>query len=58
METDAGQLNETVAGPNLYRESADTITLTLARQEQLKAELEHCYARWEALEVRRGNFRG
>ena len=58
LETDAGQLNETVAGPNFYRESADTITLTLARQEQLKAELEHCYARWEALEVRRGNFRG
>ena len=58
LETDAGQINETVAGPNFYRESADTITLTLARQEQLKAELEQCYARWEALEVRRGSFRG
>jgi len=58
LETDAGQLDETVAGPNFYRESAETITLTLARQEQLKAELEQCYARWEALEVRRGSFRG
>jgi ATP-binding cassette subfamily F protein uup len=58
LETDAGQLCETVAGPNFYRESADTIKTTLARQEQLQAELAQSYARWETLEVRRGSFRG
>ncbi len=58
LETDARQLNETVAGPNFYRESADTIKTTLARQERLQAELEQSYARWEALEARRGSFRG
>lgn len=54
----AGRLDETVAAPNFYRESADTIKVTLARQEQLRAELEESYARWEVLEARRGSFRG
>ncbi|TDI22407.1 MAG: ATP-binding cassette domain-containing protein [Acidobacteria bacterium] len=58
LEDDAGQLNETVAGPHFYRESADTIKTTLARQEQLQAELAQSYARWETLEARRGSFRG
>ena len=58
LEDDAGQLNETVAGPDFYRESADTIKKTLAQQERLQAELEQSYARWGALEARRGNFRG
>ena len=58
LETDAAQLNEMVASPTFYRESADTITATLARQERLQAELEQSYARWEALEARRGSFRG
>ena len=57
LEADAGQLDETVADPNFYRESADTIRTTLARQERLQKELEECYARWEALEARRGSFR-
>ena len=47
-----------VAGPDFYRESADTIKKTLARQERLQAELERSYARWEVLEARRGSFRG
>ena len=58
LETDAGRLDETVAGPSFYRESADTIKQTLARQERLQMELEQSYARWEALEARRGSFRG
>ena len=58
LETDAWQINATVAGPSLYRESADTIKKTLARQEQLRTELEQTYACWEALEARRGSFRG
>ncbi len=58
LETDAGQLDETVAGPSFYRESAETIRVTLARQAQLQAELEEFYARWESLEARRGSFRG
>ena len=57
LEADAGLLDETVANPNFYRESADTIRTTLARQERLQNELEESYARWEALEVRRGSFR-
>ena len=57
LEADAGQLDETVAGPNFYRESAYTIRTTLARQERLQKELEESYARWEALETRRGSFR-
>ena len=58
LETDARQLNETVAGPSFYREPADTIRKTLAQQEQWQTELEQSYARWEALEARRGSFRG
>jgi ATP-binding cassette subfamily F protein uup len=57
LEADAGQLDETVAGPAFYRESADTIRTTLARQERLQKELEESYTRWEALESRRGSFR-
>ena len=58
LETDARQLNETVAGPSFYREPVDTIKKTLSQQEQLQTELEQSYARWEALEARRGSFRG
>ena len=58
LEADAGLLDETVAGRNFYRESADTIKATLARQEGLQAILKQSYARWEALEARRGSFRG
>jgi ATP-binding cassette subfamily F protein uup len=58
LEADAQRLQETVAGPDFYLESADTIKTTLARLEQAKAELEQTYARWEALETRRGSFRG
>ena len=58
LETDAGQLDKTVAGPSFYRESAEIIRVTLARQAQLQAELEASYARWESLEARRGSFRG
>ena len=58
LETEAGQLNEMVARENFYREPADTIKTMLARQEQLQAELEQSYARWDDLEARRGSFRG
>ena len=58
LETAAGQLTETVAGPTFYRAGVDTIKMTLARQEHVQAELERSYARWEDLEARRGSFRG
>ena len=58
LEADAGQLNETVAGSDFYREPADTIKTALARLEQVQAELERSYVRWEELEARRGSFRG
>ena len=58
LETETGQLAETVAGPTFYRESVETIKATLARQERVQAELEQSYARWEDLEARRGSFRG
>ena len=57
LETEAGQLDEKVGSQNFYRESADTIKTLLARQEQLRAELEQSYARWDDLEARRGSFR-
>ena len=58
LESEAGQLAETVAGSTFYRESVETIKTTLARQERVQAELEQSYARWEDLEARRGSFRG
>ena len=39
-----------MADAAFYRQSAEQITATLARLEQIGRELEACYARWEALE--------
>ncbi len=58
LEDDARRLNQTVAGPDFYREPADTIKTTMGRLEQVQSELEGAYARWEELEARRGGFRG
>ena len=58
LEADAGDLNAEVTGPAFYRETAETIKTTLARQARLQVELEQWYARWEELEARRGSFRG
>ena len=58
LEVATAGLNDTVAGPNFYREPPDSIKTTLTRLEQMRAELETSYARWEDLEARRGSFRG
>ena len=58
LEAEAGQLNETVAGPTFYREPAETIKTALARLDRVQTELEQSYVRWEELEARRGTFRG
>ena len=44
--------------PDYYRETRETIETTLARLDQVRSDLNDAYARWQALEERRGNFRG
>ena len=58
LETATRRLNETVTGPGFYRETPAAIKTTLARLDEVKQELDAAYARWEALEARRGSFRG
>ena len=50
LETEQTQLEAAVASPEFYQESADAIRRTLARIEELKAELDRAYARWDELD--------
>ena len=58
LEAETERLNETVSKPDYYRETRETIETTLARLDQVRSDLNDAYARWQALEERRGNFRG
>jgi ATP-binding cassette subfamily F protein uup len=58
LEATAGRLAAITAGPVFYREAPETIKTTLAALEQAQTDLAGAYTRWEALEGRRGNFRG
>jgi len=58
LEAEAGRLAAVTAGPVFYREAPETIKTTMAVLEQAQAELAAAYATWEALEGRRGTFRG
>ena len=58
LEAETERLNETVSKPDYYRETRETIEATLARLDQVRSDLADAYARWQALEERRGNFRG
>ncbi len=50
LEQEQSGLQRQTADPDFYRRSADEIAAALARLEAIPAELEDCYARWEALE--------
>jgi len=58
LETEAQTLNDVVTGPDFYREPAQTIKDAVAKIDRIRTVLEDAYARWAALEERRGSFRG
>ena len=54
LEAEVRALNDTIAGPEFYREGADDIRRTLARAQEVQRELDEAYARWFELESRPG----
>ena len=52
LETEERTLNATFGDPGFYKEPADTIRRTLARLEEVRAELAVVYARWDELDSR------
>jgi ATP-binding cassette subfamily F protein uup len=50
LETEQLQLQAVIADPALFQGSDERGTLALQRLAALAAELENCYARWDALE--------
>lgn len=52
VETEERELQQRIASPDFYKEGATAITEALARVEQLHAERDVLYARWEELETR------
>jgi ATP-binding cassette subfamily F protein uup len=52
LETEERTLNATFGDPGFYKEPADTIRRTLARLEEVRAELVVAYARWDELDSR------
>jgi ABC transport system ATP-binding/permease protein len=54
MELEQQQLNEAVAAPGFYKETAETIHRTLGRLAELEQGLLDAYARWDELDSRSG----
>ena len=52
LEAEERTLNSTFGDPGFYKEPADTIRRTLARLEEVRAELAVVYARWDELDSR------
>ena len=52
LESELETIGATVADPNFYRESAEAIKETLARQESLQQSVEAAYERWGELDTR------
>ena len=52
LEAEQRAIEAAVAGPEFYKEGADTIKSTLARQEAVHEELLQALARWDELESR------
>lgn len=52
LEDDKSKLDAAIGDGEFYRQDKDAIAETLARHNELQAELEQAYARWEALEAR------
>jgi ATP-binding cassette subfamily F protein uup len=53
LEQEQKAVAERIAGPDFYKESAETIRRTLARAEELQRELATAYARWGDLDARK-----
>ncbi len=52
LEAEQGAIETAISGRDFYQQDKAVITTTLMRLEQVKEELEHAYARWEALAAR------
>ena len=52
LEAEQSALTGRVASADFYQQDKDRIQATLARLDAVGAELEQCYASWEALEAR------
>ncbi|WP_411293566.1 hypothetical protein [Thiohalophilus sp.] len=50
LEQEQQQLQEEISDPAFYQQERDTIATTLQRLDQINAELEDCFVRWEELE--------
>jgi ATP-binding cassette subfamily F protein uup len=50
LEAEQAELQERTSNPEFYRQAEEASVAALARLEAVTAELEECYARWEALE--------
>ena len=50
LETEHTELSERMADPSFHRQDADTVASASRRLEELEAELERAYRRWEELE--------
>ena len=51
LDSEQAELQETTSDPGFYQQDQQTISAALARLEDVTAELEQCYARWEELEA-------
>ena len=51
LEAEQAQLHGRMGEGDFYKQPSDKITAAMDRLERVKAELEACYERWQALEV-------
>jgi ABC transport system ATP-binding/permease protein len=54
LEAELAALHEQMADPAFYREQGEAVATATARLQQLEAELENAYARWEELAALEG----
>jgi ATP-binding cassette subfamily F protein uup len=50
LEAEQSRLQDSVSHTGFYQQPGEAIAATHARLQAVAAELENCYARWEALE--------
>jgi ATP-binding cassette subfamily F protein uup len=51
LETEQAELQEKTSDPEFYQTDQSTMNKTLERLKEIELELEHCYQRWEELEL-------
>jgi len=54
LENTQSGLHQRLSDPAFYQASGDEVATVRAHLQDLESELEAAYARWEALEARRG----